>query len=126
MNQKGILSNMEQIISIDSEERGVYFFFRFTGVLSAQTVVDVKHSLEKAISTGTTNIGIDLSGVSHIDSTGLGLLINLSKKMVKEGGHCIFSAPSNAVQLVMKATNTDKVLTIVTTSEMLENRFDSI
>ena len=117
---------MEQIISIDSEERGVYFFFRFTGVLSAQTVVDVRHSLEKALSTGTTKIGIDLSGVGHIDSTGLGLLINLSKKMAKEGGHCIFAAPSNTVQLVMKATNTDKVLTIVPTSDLLESRFDSL
>jgi anti-sigma B factor antagonist len=95
-------------------------------VLSAQTIVDVRHSLEKAISTGTSRIGIDLSGVTHIDSTGLGLLINLSKRMVKEGGHCIFSAPSNAVQLVMKATNTDRVLTIVPTSEMLESRFDTL
>ena len=117
---------MEQIITIDAEERGVYYFFRFNGVLSAQTVVDVRHSLEKAMSTGAVKFGIDLSGVTHVDSTGVGLLINLTKKLMKEGGVCLFSSPSQQVQTVMKATNTDKVLVVVPSAADFESRFDSL
>ncbi len=115
---------MEQIISIDSEERGTYYFFRFSGVLSAQTVVDVRNSLEKALGTGANRIGIDLSMVTHVDSTGIGLLINLMKRMAKEGGQCLFASPSQAVRTVIKATNTDRVLPLVSSVEDFDSRFD--
>ncbi|MBL8029275.1 MAG: STAS domain-containing protein [Fibrobacteres bacterium] len=118
--------SMEQVISIDAEERGTYYYFKFTGVLSAQTVIDVRHSLEKAIETGANKLGIDLSAITHIDSTGLGLLINLSKKLAKEGGQCIVASPSSAVMLVMKATNTDRVLNIAQTVELMESQFDTL
>jgi len=57
-----------------------YQIFRLTGLLDAFSEPDFRKVISKCIDDGPTNIILDLSAIDFIDSSGLGVLVQLAKK----------------------------------------------
>ena len=81
----------------------------------------LRHEVAELISKGYFRIAIDMSRVDFMDSSGLGALINGLKATREAGGDLRIATPVEQVQLVLKLTNLDRVLTIYPSAETAFN-----
>lgn len=80
------------------------------GRFSAQSASEMRQTLKRVIDFGYPNLLIDLSQVTFIDSTGLGVLVSTLHKCRSAGGTlCLCNVPE-AVSLVLELTAMEKVL----------------
>ncbi|WP_319559183.1 STAS domain-containing protein [Marispirochaeta sp.] len=68
----------------------------------------------------TLRIVIDLSNVRFVDSSGLGVLLGLLRKMHEKGGRIAFCAPRPPVQALFRMVRLADIVTIY------ENRDDAL
>jgi anti-anti-sigma factor len=85
------------------EVRDNYQIFRLTGLLDAFSEPAFKKVVGKCIDDGPANIILDLSAIDFVDSSGLGVLVQMAKKTQSlEGTLQIISNPrvTQTVKLV--------------------------
>jgi anti-sigma B factor antagonist len=58
-----------------------------SGELDALTVTDLRQELDKIVEQGGERVIVDLSGLRLIDSSGVGALVSLFKRVRAEGRH---------------------------------------
>jgi len=79
-------------------------------------------STENLVRENRKKIVFDLSGVTHIDSTGVGIIV-MSAGQIKQAGGQLHVCANGHVEQVLKLTNVDKVVklheTIASASEFL-------
>ena len=63
-----------------------YQLFRLTGLLDAFSEPTFHKVMHKCVDTGPKNLILDLSKIDFVDSSGLGALVQLVKKVQTEGG----------------------------------------
>ena len=112
-------------ITIHEEERGVFLLIKLAGSFTAHNLLKVRKTFEAAGHIGHNKFAVDLSGVNHMDSTGLGLLINFSRLTEKEGGTLVVFNPAPSIQKVLDAVNAQKSLRLVNASEeQMDHHFE--
>lgn len=115
----------ENDISIQEEEKGTFHLILLAGHFTAHSVLRVRKAIEGARSIGHNRIAIDFSMIEHMDSTGLGLIINVAKTLKADGGELVAVNPSVCVLSLFQASNAQKGLRIQTvTPETLDSLFD--
>ena len=79
-------------------------------------------STEALVRENRKKIVFDLSGVTHIDSTGIGIIV-MSAGQIKQAGGQLHLCANGQVEKVLKLTNVDKVVdlhgTVASASEFL-------
>jgi anti-sigma B factor antagonist len=66
--------------------------------------------VREVLGAGTTNLALNMAGVSFVDSSGLGMLIRVYTSVKNGGGRCkLFSPPKQVLQL-FRMTRLDTVL----------------
>uniref|UniRef100_B8HT80 Anti-sigma factor antagonist n=1 Tax=Cyanothece sp. (strain PCC 7425 / ATCC 29141) TaxID=395961 RepID=B8HT80_CYAP4 len=68
------------------ELRDTYQLFRLTGLMDAFSEPMFRKVLNKYIEDGPPHIILDLSKIDFVDSSGLGVLVQLAKKAQTSGG----------------------------------------
>ena len=64
---------------------------------------------------------LDLSGIPHMDSAGLGAILTLHSMRLKEGKQLTLAAPTQKVQMLIKLTKVDTVLQVFSSVEAAEH-----
>ena len=59
---------------------------RFEGALDALTVGDVRAAIEKVIAERPKMVTVDLGGLTLLDSSGVGAIVSLFKRLKAQGG----------------------------------------
>lgn len=80
-----------------------------TGRLNAVAAPAFRALVGEATASGLTRIVVDLSGISFIDSTGLGALVGALKTARQAGGDLRIAAPTAQVTMVLELSNMDRV-----------------
>jgi anti-sigma B factor antagonist len=80
------------------------------GEIDISNADQLKQDLTDAYDERTANMDIDVSGVSYLDSTGLGILISLYAKMKDGGKRVTLLNPRDNVKKLLKITQFDKIL----------------
>lgn len=103
------------------EVRDNYQLFRLTGLLDAFSEPIFRKVLSQFIDEGPTDIILDLSKIDFIDSSGLGVLVQLAKKAQTAEG--TFQIVTNArVTQTVKLVRLEKFLALQTSVDAaLEN-----
>jgi anti-sigma B factor antagonist len=79
--------------------------FRVTqGTIDAETAWDLRPALMKALYTHGPEINVDLSDVSFIDSTGLGMLVGVLKEARDMKGAVRLINPGREVRRILQVT----------------------
>jgi anti-sigma B factor antagonist len=92
------------------------FVLSATGELDAYTAPDVRAELAQL--TGTTDaltVVCDLSAVTFLDSSGLGVLIGALKRLRESGGELRIVQPRSEARRIFSLTSLDRVLPIYET-----------
>ena len=64
---------------------------------------------------------VDLSGIPHMDSAGLGSLLTLHSARLKDGKQLAIASPTPKVQMLIKLTKVDTVLKVFPSVEAAEH-----
>ncbi|WP_405373013.1 MULTISPECIES: STAS domain-containing protein [unclassified Microbacterium] len=81
-----------------------------SGRLTAPGVPRLRSAIDDLVSSGAARVAIDLAATEFIDSSGIGALIGGLKVARLAGGDLRIAAVPEAVGMVLKLTNLDRVL----------------
>ena len=100
---------MFEISELENGREGV----RVTGEVDIYTATQFKESIEKLIEANTKDIFLDLTDLSYIDSTGIGILIELRKGSMSRDLNMTLINPQKNVVKLLQLTGVDQIFSIV-------------
>jgi anti-sigma B factor antagonist len=74
--------------------------------------INITESLSEFLDNGEKNFVIDLEGLQHINSSGLGVLITLLTKARKVGGEVVLANPSAYIKNLLLITKLNTIFKI--------------
>ncbi len=80
-----------------------------SGKLDFQARHDFQNAVAQTESTSPRKVILDLGGVTHVDSAGLGLLTLAHKKLSPQGIQIVIANAQNSARDVLLLTNMDKL-----------------
>jgi anti-sigma B factor antagonist len=104
------------IVDITSKTEGNVLWIKIAGpmVLDA-SLFRLREQVMYGLEAGVTRFVIDLSEVSHLDSSGCGQVISAYTSVQRANGRLIFVNPSERVRAVWAHTKLNEVLSICST-----------
>ena len=86
-----------------------------TGEIDLFTAPEFKQRVSAPIDAGRSNVIIDLSETTFIDSSSLGVLIGAHRRLKQRGGSLVVVCDNEAIVKTFRITGLDSVFTIVST-----------
>lgn len=77
----------------------------------------VEWTTQKLVAADKKKIIFDLTGVTHIDSTGIGIIVMVAGQMKKAGGGLRVAAANQHIEQLLKMTNVDQIVGLHPTTE---------
>jgi anti-sigma B factor antagonist len=106
-------SGVPGLLELDIEGEGVERTVRLRGELDVVTSPDLRGTMLELIDDGARTIVVDMSGLELIDSTGLGVLVGVLKRVLQYDGELQLRSPTRHARKVFDITGLDRVFTIV-------------
>ncbi len=99
------------IIELSGEDR--LLTVHMNGELDHRYAEQVRKSIEKEIRrTGALNIAFDFSGVSFMDSSGIGLIMGRFKTVSHLGGKVILYGMNKNIERIMRMSGVERIAQI--------------
>ena len=83
-----------------------------SGILDSTQAAEVRTQVSEALATGAKTLLIDLKDTTFIDSSGLGTLISVLKKVRSQGCEMVVCSASPQVKMLFELTSMDQVFQI--------------
>lgn len=99
-------------LTITRADHGDRTVMHLGGEIDVYTAPLVREKLDEQIHSGNTDLVVDLSKVTFLDSTGLGVLVGRLKLARTRGGHLRLVGADDRVLKVFSITGLDKVFDI--------------
>jgi anti-sigma B factor antagonist len=88
-----------------------------TGELDVATAPQLRQEAVRLASSGCTHLVIDLSGVDFLDSTGLGVIVGVLKRLRTHGGELAVAGAENHVRKVFDITRISDIVSMYDTAD---------
>ncbi|CAN5924154.1 STAS domain-containing protein [soil metagenome] len=88
----------------DTESR-----LELTGALDALTAPDIRPIFDKVVADGRRRVTVDLSKLTMIDSSGVGAVVSLYKRVKADGGQVLVVGARDQPLAVLKLLKLDRV-----------------
>jgi len=102
--------------SLTKDKRGVVLV-GVDGQLIVGNRQELKQKVLEALEGGAKKFVIDFSRTGYIDSSGLGVLVSLSKKIREQGGDLRLAGLNEDLQTLFELTKLDTLFSILKTPE---------
>jgi anti-sigma B factor antagonist len=77
----------------------------------------VEWAVDSLVDEGRKKVILDLTGVTHIDSTGIGIIVMSAGKVKKAGGELRVAGAAGHVEQVLKLTHVDQIVGLHPTTD---------
>jgi anti-sigma B factor antagonist len=84
---------------------------RIEGELDAVSVPELRNAIEQIVSAKSMNVVVDLSGLRLIDSSGVGAIVSLYKRVRAYGGEASVRGLRDQPLAIFRLLRLDRVLT---------------
>ena len=91
---------------------GDAFIVTITGEVDLHTAPELEHALDGVVGLGGTAVALDLSEVSFVDSTVLGVLLRIRQRLHDLGGEVVVVTQDRRVLRTFEVTGLDRVIVI--------------
>ena len=108
--------------SATRDASGVYLI-RVEGQLIVGNRQELKTAIQEALDHGERRFVIDFSRTGYIDSSGLGALVSISKKVREQGGDLRLSGLNEDLRSLFELTKLDTLFAISDTAEKAAGGF---
>ena len=89
--------------------------------VDGQLIVSNRHELKQkvldAVADGERKVLVDFAETGYIDSSGLGVLVSLSKRLREEGGELRLSGLNDDLRMLFELTKLDTLFTITDSAD---------
>ena len=83
----------------------------FSGQLTlGNRLIDAEHEIKGQVQRGVKKLVLDLTGLTFLDSSGVGVLAVCAGAMTKSGGRMLITGASGKVKEVLELTRLDRVI----------------
>jgi anti-anti-sigma factor len=101
-------------LKITVRQAGPATILQLDGPLTlGQAGESLRVQVQELVDSGTKHLAVNLSRVTHLDSSGIGALVRTFTTLKRAGGRCIFFAPTKHVQMLLKMVRLDTILDLV-------------
>lgn len=97
---------------IERRTEGSWTIMSIDGEIDLLTAPTLRDRLMKPIDEGVTQLVVDMSNVSFLDSSGLGVLVAAHKRLRERDGRLVIVATARPVLSVLNLTGLDKVFEV--------------
>ncbi len=98
-------------MNISIRKAGRATILDLTGALKLGEAEEAFRSqIQQLIDAGSPNVAVNLSGVTELDSSGIGALVRSFSTIKRAGGKCTYFAPTKRVLMLLKMVRLDSVL----------------
>jgi anti-sigma B factor antagonist len=97
-----VTSLQDGAFGIDEATDGDSLVFRLSGDLDMEAAPSLNERLHRAIDDGQTNLVVDVSGLTFIDSTGIGVLLHSLKDAQRVDGRLVLRSPTERTLRVLE------------------------
>lgn len=108
MNQSGQDQELRITTSVEDQSD----ILCVVGEIDMASAPELQRACLALVDGGAKRVVIDMSGVSFIDSTGLGVIVSLQKRLQSQGGEAVIRNPSSVLRRLIRLTNLDRVVPI--------------
>ena len=103
-------------LSLDLEQQPTYWHLSLSGDLDYGECSRFRMSIDRILRSEMLSALVDLSGLQYIDSSGIGLLLSMSKQYTQVGG-CLVLVTNAAVDGVLSIAGIGRVFVTTPTVE---------
>jgi anti-sigma B factor antagonist len=89
------------------------FVVAVSGEVDLHTTPELERALAAPVTEGVTQLVVDLSGATFIDSTALHILLRAARQLDPKGGELIVVVPDPNVRKVFAITGFDRLFSVV-------------
>ncbi|HUL70351.1 MAG TPA: STAS domain-containing protein [Gemmatimonadales bacterium] len=108
--------------TVTKDSGGVYMV-KVEGQLIVGNRQELKSAVQQALDQGERRFLIDFSRTGYIDSSGLGALVSISKKVREQGGELKLSGLNEDLRSLFELTKLDTLFAIAETPEQALSSF---
>lgn len=113
------------MINIAEEEKALYSVLKIEGELRINTITTLKDKILEVLNLGHTQIILDMSEMTFIDSSGIGLIANSAKRLSIEQGELALVLPNDEdIKEIFGMTAFGSILNVRDTVEEIEALWD--
>jgi anti-sigma B factor antagonist len=105
-------SEQDQELRITTSKEDLSDVLSLIGEIDMASAPELQRACMAAVDDGAKKVILDTSGVTFIDSTGLGVIIALQKRLRAEGGEASIRNPSSVLRRLIQVTNLDRVVPV--------------
>jgi anti-sigma B factor antagonist len=87
------------------------------GEVDLYSTPQAKQAMQEVLEGGVTHLLIDLSGTEYLDSTAMGALVGVMKRVSEAGGWIRLIAPKPRIRRLFEITRLDQILPIFDSEE---------
>ncbi|MBO9665158.1 STAS domain-containing protein [Dokdonella sp.] len=102
--------------TVAKEDREGYVLVRLSGEVDLSWSAEVRRAVLDALAIGRP-VGVDLSAVSYIDSSGIAALVEGFQNARTHSGRFVLVAVSDAVRAVLELARLDRVFVLVASAD---------
>jgi len=101
-------------VQVTTEDVGARTVLHVAGEIDVSSSDRLREQVAQLLARGRTDLVVDLTGVTFMDSTGLGLLVGTLKRVRVAGGRLVLVVDSERLLKVFRITGLTQVFTIRT------------
>ncbi|MGI6251919.1 MAG: STAS domain-containing protein [Synergistaceae bacterium] len=101
-------------MNIDIAKTGSGAVVSLGGSMYVEDSATAREQLIELLEEGVVNLTFDLSNLTYIDSSGLGVLISIHKRCLQKGGRMVITGLRGMVEELFKLTRLDLVFNVST------------
>jgi len=95
-------TRVQRVLTIDQDTESAVCVVRYAGDLDFSTVAEVREAVDDIVSRGCADLVIDFSSVTYADSSALGLLVWVDKRLQPLGGRMVLAGADRNVNRVLE------------------------
>lgn len=99
-------------VQVSTRDVGARTVVHVEGEIDVSSADRLRETVGVLVSEGRTDLVVDLSGVRFMDSTGLGLLVGVLKRVRTAGGRLVLVVATDKLRKVFELTGLTQVFTI--------------
>lgn len=99
------------LFALNVTERHGWIVVRVVGDVDLATVPQFRHRLARIAASGPVALALDLTGVDHLDSLGLGVIVGTLKR-VRDGGGQLRVVAGAPVRALFERTCLDRIIPV--------------
>lgn len=103
---------MTRGLEISVNERDGRRIYALVGEINLNTAPELHESILGALSSPNVKIVLDLSRVNYMDSSGVGTLVDIKRRVSKVAGDLVLLSPQKMVRSVLEITQLTRFFTI--------------